>query len=150
MALRRVLFLSAALCLLFNVESKCYFPDGSEVLHHVACRSGDGFSACCEQGFACLSNGLCNVTEHVPDLEHRGLAQHNRESCTDPTWESTDCPLFCLNSDLDPLNHGAAVHKCEMDVDRYWCINKKTLGMKESDRCLDREVYFQFAGKFSL
>lgn len=50
-----------------------------------------------------------------------------RESCTDHTWRSSACPLFCINPDPPNLNNlagGQGIEKCpNTDLDMYYCID---------------------------
>jgi hypothetical protein len=45
----------------------CYYPDGS-IAHPDQPCSSDGVSACCGFGFACLRNGVCQITKNAPDI----------------------------------------------------------------------------------
>ena len=68
---------------------KCYFPDGTEVNDDTPCRpqSSDQTSVCCGESDVCLGNSLC--------LIQTGYGAIARGSCTDPTWQSDDCPQYC-------------------------------------------------------
>jgi hypothetical protein len=70
---------------------QCYNMDGSIAAHHIACTgfasASDASVPCCEPGRTCLPNGMCSSSGGDPDLE--------RESCTDQTWKSDNCPKFC-------------------------------------------------------
>ena len=69
----------------------CYTPDGLSDSSQWPC--GDtlrgGFSVCCDDGWACLSDGLCgNPTDNTT---------YRRGTCTDSTWTSSVCPRVCLS-----------------------------------------------------
>ena len=70
---------------------QCYNMDGSIAAHHIPCTefasASDALVPCCEPGRTCLPNGMCSSSESDPTLE--------RESCTDSTWKSDNCPRFC-------------------------------------------------------
>jgi hypothetical protein len=70
---------------------QCYNMDGSIAAHHIACTgfasASDASVPCCEPGRTCLPNGMCSSSGSDPNLE--------RESCTDQTWKSDNCPKFC-------------------------------------------------------
>ncbi|OJJ75509.1 hypothetical protein ASPBRDRAFT_37803 [Aspergillus brasiliensis CBS 101740] len=65
----------------------CYFPDGTIASNNVPC-SSDTYSACCGKSDVCLSNNLCMDTGEQPYVLSRG-------ACTDPNWESENCPSLC-------------------------------------------------------
>lgn len=78
----------------------CNFPDGTPSRNDTPCTSGNGEAVCCGQGFACLEDGVCQVTSFAfqsnPDL-NTGI-NYYRGSCTDQSWSSPDCPQFCIGS----------------------------------------------------
>ncbi|KAL3413139.1 hypothetical protein V8F44DRAFT_662560 [Aspergillus fumigatus] len=98
---------------LFLAVSWLLFPNPSLSLSLLPSRRkySTKHATCCGQGYACLSNLICTATE----------------SCTDHTWRSSACPLFCIN--LDPLNlnnlaGGQGIKKCpNTDLDMYYCID---------------------------
>ena len=133
------------LFLTFITESTCYFPDGTIPRQDTPCQS-EGESTCCGAGYACLSNNLCELTEHVPNPAP-GQSQWVRGSCTDQTWKSPNCPNFCLTpSNGDYRGGGMGVDKCEVTQDRYYCINNQTLPLNTTDICTSSTYFFQFAG----
>ncbi|KAI1174455.1 hypothetical protein F4777DRAFT_385349 [Nemania sp. FL0916] len=73
-------------------SSACYYPDGSVASHDVPCNTNDEFSTCCGPSInpagACLANNLCR------DADLKLI----RGSCTDQSWESPSCPLYCLTA----------------------------------------------------
>lgn len=77
--------------LLAVVRARCWFPDGQTVAaQDVPCHS-TGNSTCCGQGWACLSNNICEKTSYAQGAG----SQYVRGSCTDPTWNDANCPNFC-------------------------------------------------------
>ena len=79
---------------------KCYYPNGDLVLADSPCDPDAEHSACCGAppfGVACLSNKLCRTQP----------GDFSRGSCTDPTWQSPECPSFCMceykGNDRHPL-----------------------------------------------
>jgi hypothetical protein len=87
-------FLASLLVLFALVQcslQQCYNMDGSIAAHHIACTefasASDALVPCCEPGRTCLPNGMCSSSASDPNLE--------RESCTDQTWKSDNCPKFC-------------------------------------------------------
>ncbi|KAF7121625.1 hypothetical protein CNMCM5793_009096 [Aspergillus hiratsukae] len=106
-----ITLLLAILWLLFPDPSlsACYYPDAT----------------CCGQGYACLSNSLCMATGD--EIKKTGATLYVRGSCTDPTWRSSACPLFCINPDppnSDNLAGGQEIVKCpNTALDMYYCID---------------------------
>lgn len=80
-------------------QRSCYFPDGSLSLKDTPCTS-DTNTTCCGQGFACLENGICQVTTlaQAYDPKLNPLINYYRGSCTDQRWSSPQCPQFCIGS----------------------------------------------------
>ncbi|PWY67248.1 hypothetical protein BO94DRAFT_540463 [Aspergillus sclerotioniger CBS 115572] len=79
--------LLVASCTTVSAANTCYFPNGNIATENVPC-SSDGHSACCGTGDICLSNNLCMDTAEQPYVLSRG-------ACTDPDWESENCPSVC-------------------------------------------------------
>ncbi|KAE8156191.1 hypothetical protein BDV40DRAFT_281865 [Aspergillus tamarii] len=67
----------------------CYWPDGTPATEDVPC-SDDKYAPCCRSGNLCLSNNLCLNVAIQPYVLSRG-------ACTDPNWNSDNCPQFCTN-----------------------------------------------------
>lgn len=127
-------------------RSICYFPDGTIPRQDTPCQS-EGESTCCGAGYACLSNNLCKLTEHVPNPAS-DQSEWVRGSCTDRSWKSPNCPNFCVTpSNGDNASGGMGVEKCSVAQDRYYCINNQTLPLNTSDICTSSLYFFQFAGK---
>ena len=70
-----------------NGAHQCFWPDGTVSVDQVPCSDGD-FSSCCNKGDLCLDNGLCSNIVSEPITLSRG-------ACTDPTWQSPNCPQYC-------------------------------------------------------
>ncbi|RAR05697.1 hypothetical protein DDE83_007265 [Stemphylium lycopersici] len=139
--LYRVLLLFA-----FQVSSAvaaCYFPNGDVIEADTPCNSS-GPSTCCGEGFACVSNNLCMVTEHYD--AGPGQSTYVRGSCTDKTWESDECPQFCLDWDHgDSDSGGVGVAKCPLVEERYYCLNRYADSMSPSELCLNETNFFTLA-----
>lgn len=100
----------------------CYFPDGITVAtNDVPCEGSDK-SACCGPGFACLSNHICKWTEAVAGTKPNTL--FFRGSCTDPTFNSENCPLFCLGPGETP-NGGIGISQCPNSETLFYCQGDK-------------------------
>ncbi|KAK2011027.1 hypothetical protein LZ32DRAFT_659970 [Colletotrichum eremochloae] len=79
-------------------------------------------SVCCGQGYACLSNGMCQATGK--ELQKGGATELVRGACTDRSWRSSSCPLFCINPETDNVAGGIGVAKFQGTVEElYYCIN---------------------------
>ena len=101
MIMHALMFIAILACFLGRVTTigapTCYFPDGSEANRDTTCRAqayGQA-SACCAYMDICLDNSLClsAVTEVI-----------TRGSCTDPTWQSPNCPRYCQDGKLQRQN----------------------------------------------
>lgn len=69
---------------------KCYYPNG-EISLDVPCDPDAEYTACCARGgLSCLANRLCLMPS----------GEFGRGSCTDPTWQSPECPKFCTRESL--------------------------------------------------
>lgn len=70
----------------------CYFPDGSVASRDTPCNSyatSYGASACCAYQDVCLDNHLC--------IAQSGAEVISRGSCTDRTWQSSECCQYCAD-----------------------------------------------------
>ncbi|GIK00088.1 hypothetical protein Aspvir_004103 [Aspergillus viridinutans] len=74
---------------LVPATATCYWPDGSVAKTNTPCSSGPNAS-CCGSHNICLSNNLCLDALVQPYVLSRG-------GCTDPNWESDECPSVCRN-----------------------------------------------------
>ena len=61
----------------------CYFYGGAQATLDVPCDPDASDSACCGPNFVCATNLYCVAPTGVLIIG----------SCTDPTWQSADCPL---------------------------------------------------------
>ncbi|KAK1997244.1 hypothetical protein LX36DRAFT_636529 [Colletotrichum falcatum] len=116
----------ALLLLIFSLSSRahgvCYYPDGSIAPNDTPCQDRTAESVCCGQGYACLSNGMCQATGR--ELQKGGATELVRGACTDRSWRSSSCPLFCINPETDNVAGGIGVGKCQGAVEElYYCIN---------------------------
>ncbi|KAF2659247.1 hypothetical protein K491DRAFT_203758 [Lophiostoma macrostomum CBS 122681] len=107
-SLATVLFLSST-----TLAQDCFFPNSDLSGSDTACDPSSLVSACCFDGQACLSNGLC-----VSDPLNATAARDHRGTCTDKDWKSGNCPRHCL----DTSNNGANVYSCNVTgSDTYCC-----------------------------
>ncbi|KAL2158289.1 hypothetical protein VTH06DRAFT_4610 [Thermothelomyces fergusii] len=93
---------------------KCYYPGGKEATGDFPCDADAEHSPCCAGtplGLACLANKLC--------LSPAG--RFARGSCTDPTWESPECPKFCTHQ----TGRGWDLVSCAnvTQTDTFYCCN---------------------------
>ncbi|BAE61593.1 hypothetical protein AFCA_007795 [Aspergillus flavus] len=100
----------------YSVQT-CYWPDGTPATEDVPC-SDEKYASCCRSGNLCLSNNLCLNVAIQPYVLSRG-------ACTDPNWDSDNCPQYCTNvsrssgSSLFPLglnSNGLAEYCCNDPV----------------------------------
>jgi len=131
------------------VAATCHFPDGTTI-QDTACNPTAPNSTCCGPGYACLSNHICALTEHVSKDIANSFSYYVRASCTDKTWTSPECPSFCTNtSNGDNVGVGGmGVGKCDGDggVDRYYCRNKVTADLSDEVLCKSPAYYIGFEG----
>jgi len=102
----------------------CYFPNGQLTSNYQPCAGDIGTSAttCCDQGYACLGNGLCQATGF--ELPVPGAREFMRGGCTDKTWTNSGCPLFCIDPKLNNLTSAAGVGSCPGSGGReYYCVD---------------------------
>ncbi|KAL2176966.1 uncharacterized protein P884DRAFT_29605 [Thermothelomyces heterothallicus CBS 202.75] len=127
----RVLVLSLAVCrLLPGTRAACYYPSGLQAPNDTPCRDDTPHATCCGPGYACLSNGICQATGE--ELKKPGASEFVRGSCTDKTWRSSNCPLFCINEEYDYLDGGTGIAKCEnTSNDLYVCIDGQESSCEE-------------------
>ncbi|KAK1635862.1 hypothetical protein BDP81DRAFT_321944 [Colletotrichum phormii] len=136
-------FLSLLITLLLSlaqVRAACYYPDGSIAPNDTPCQDLTAESTCCGQGYACLSNAMCEATGK--ELSKDGATELVRGSCTDRSWRSSTCPLFCINPETDNVGGGIGVAKCEGTAEElYYCINS----VMDTDNCTAKKnvLFFQ-------
>ncbi|KAK4242239.1 hypothetical protein C8A03DRAFT_29500 [Achaetomium macrosporum] len=137
-----ITFLIAAFSTWPLTKAACYYPSGRLAPNDTPCRDDTPNAACCGQGYACLTNGICQATG--AELEKPGATEFVRGSCTDKEWRSSRCPLFCIEDGADFLDGGNGIFKCENTTeDLYFCINKQS-GTEAS--CEEKENVLFFPG----
>ncbi|KAJ9643117.1 hypothetical protein H2199_004641 [Coniosporium tulheliwenetii] len=100
-------------------QPRCYYPDGSldtdgYVCNTTAVRIG-GHSSCCRHDDACYASGTC-----LQDWS--GVTY--RQSCTDSSWRSEDCPSQCL---IPEAMAGAIwIQSCSMKNKTACCVTGDT------------------------
>ncbi|KZL69274.1 hypothetical protein CI238_09089 [Colletotrichum incanum] len=135
-----VLFL-ALFSLLSRVHAACYYPDGSISPNDTPCQDRTAESVCCGQGYACLSNGMCQATGK--ELQKGGATELVRGACTDRSWRSSSCPLFCINPETDNVAGGIGIAKCQGTTEElYYCINS----VQDGVNCTAKQNVLFFQG----
>lgn len=76
------------------VAATCFYPNG-DANGDTPCYVSKKESNCCGTGYACLSNKVCRLA-HEDSTGASMPYSYGRGSCTDRTWTSPSCPLFCL------------------------------------------------------
>lgn len=131
------------------VSSTCYMPNGNTT-NDAACGGDATGSACCGPGYACLSNNICALTEHVSSEVAKTSPFYVRGGCTDETWASKDCPKFCRNAtNGDNLGIGGmGVGRCdgEGQINRFYCRNSENADLSNVKLCSSKQYYFEFSG----
>ncbi|KAF4485206.1 hypothetical protein CGGC5_v008349 [Colletotrichum fructicola Nara gc5] len=65
---------------------------------------------------------MCQATGS--ELQKDGATELVRGACTDRSWRSSSCPLFCINPETDNVGGGIGVAKCQGTTQElYYCIN---------------------------
>jgi hypothetical protein len=82
----------------------CFYPDGSTAQSDFACNLTAEHSFCCAVGYNCLENKICVAV---------GESDWNRGSCTDKSWNSPECPRFCMDF---RQNGGSFIVNCAEDA----------------------------------
>jgi hypothetical protein len=108
------IFFATRFSLLAVQGQDCFFPDGTLTgadggLPQAPCSTSSENSTCCDLGWLCRSDNLCF---------NEGQQILQRSSCTDESWSSEKCPLFCVNAPSNP-NGNVAVLQC--DDGSYCC-----------------------------
>jgi len=90
---------------------------------------------------------LPNTIIPVAEIQKPDASTYVRGSCTDQSWESPECPRFCINSTLDDVGGGEGIAKCpNTSLDLYYCID----GNYQEANCTSGNLILSFAGKFSM
>lgn len=72
------------------VERKqCFYPSGDLMGNDTPCFPNEEVSPCCGLSATCLANGLCYGAR---------TGGYVRGTCTDPKWDSPNCPQYCTES----------------------------------------------------
>ncbi|KAM0280637.1 hypothetical protein ACHAQH_003944 [Verticillium albo-atrum] len=145
-----LLIFAAALALLIptaaaqSSSQSCFFPNGTVAAGDMAACGGGGadtaHSHCCNQGWACLSNGLCMAAGQDP--AQLADATILRGACTDQSWASPDCPRWCTDpEEIDNLNVPQPITACQGSRDVFFCVNADDAG-----DCDEDEETIRFSG----
>jgi hypothetical protein len=94
----------------------CYFPNGQQAIHDTACTANS--SICCQRGATCLGNGLCF------DPFGSAVGGYIRGSCTDRSWQSSNCPQYCTYGECS-----AASRNSESTPNLSYDLDNKTAGL---------------------
>ena len=132
-----------SLSFISSVSCICYYPDGGVSNQDVPCTDSAN-STCCGQGYACLSNLICMLTAATPSPV--GVTGYIRGSCTDQSWESDSCPLFCITQQSPNVNdfigYGAVAKCSDRTDDSYYCFD----GAINATSCINGTNLIQFPG----
>lgn len=94
----------------------CYNPNGS-ISNDRPCNSSADVSVCCEDGFVCTENKLCQPMGWYDGSDGNPL-QLIRGTCTDKTWKSGNCPGHCI---AESPTGGEWVMRCGSNSQEYCC-----------------------------
>ncbi|KAL2130337.1 hypothetical protein VTI74DRAFT_6588 [Chaetomium olivicolor] len=85
-----ILVLACCISGLCSAQKQCFFPNGQQAANDFPCDPNAADSPCCggSVGGVCLTNKLCRS----PD------GNTIRGSCTDKSWNSPECPQYCLGA----------------------------------------------------
>ncbi|RMJ06706.1 hypothetical protein CDV36_013694 [Fusarium kuroshium] len=109
-------------------HAQCYYPDGKDATTDKPCQPDAEVSACCADGYVCMSTGMCQFV----DLE--GTGRFARGSCTNQDWSSSSCPNYCIDGDEAG---GADVTRCQGYTDRFFCPKSQTANVcKDESKAL--------------
>ena len=134
-------------CIIRNAHTFCYFPDGKTIASGFSpCENTSGNSTCCQRGFACMSNNLCELTPYAS--AGPGQTTYVRGSCTDPSWNDPSCPSFCISPEnKDTWNAGMGLDQCpDSSLDAYYCVDAATESLSPEQACANDAV--TFPGKY--
>lgn len=112
-------------CLASTTQAACYFPNGRLAHNDSPCRDDTENSVCCGQGYACLTNGICQATGE--ELQKPGASEFVRGGCTDKSYRSSSCPQFCSDPLQDNVGGGHGLARCQDEErDMYFCVREIT------------------------
>lgn len=127
------------------VRALCWFPDGQTVAVSDEPCDPNGNSTCCGPGWACLSNNICERTSYVSNSS--AGSQYVRGSCTDPTWNSPNCPRYCDNPAIgDNLQGGIGMLPCPNSDLEWYCEDSGTSTLN----CAATQGVFTFQGVLTI
>ncbi|KAJ4156958.1 hypothetical protein NW754_008600 [Fusarium falciforme] len=109
------------------VHAQCYYPDGQEAPRDVPCKPDAEASACCAEGYICVSTGMCQFVEYA------GTGRFARGSCTNQDWSSSECPNFCTDAEGEETG-GTDVTRCQGYTDRFFCPRSQNANTKTQTR----------------
>lgn len=115
------------------VHAQCYYPDGQEAPRDVPCKPDAEASACCAEGYICVSTGMCQFVEYA------GTGRFARGSCTNQDWSSSECPNFCTDAEGEETG-GTDVTRCQGYTDRFFCPRSQNANV-----CKDESKALTFA-----
>lgn len=98
-----------------GASDQCYFPNGSVQNNTYVCNPSAKFSPCCTTGDVCTNLGLC-----VNDLIKTNDSLYWRNSCTDPTWKSSECAQVCQTTATGMRTVHRVYDHCHVD-DQLTC-----------------------------
>ncbi|KAK4044206.1 hypothetical protein C8A01DRAFT_31814 [Parachaetomium inaequale] len=114
-----------------GAEAACYYPSGRVSPNDTPCRDDTTHATCCGQGYACLTNGICQATGE--ELAKPGATEF-----------VSSCPLFCIEEDVDFLDGGSGIAKCGNTTDDlYICLNSRSA---QDASCEERRKVLYFPG----
>jgi len=107
-----IIFLSSSTTRALTATSRCYNPDGSLAASgNYPCFLGQENSPCCGGGQVCEASGLCKVPDSV------GVSDLIRGTCTDSSWQSNECPQYCLQATTGGTNLISCQNVTSSDLD---------------------------------
>lgn len=106
-----------------SLAQQCYYPNQVVAPNDVPCQTNGLVSFCCSSGYVCLDNKICMLEASSP-VNQDSSDQYWRGSCTDQTWSSPDCPLYCLNTtNGDSVGGPSMMNICPDATEDYFCID---------------------------
>ncbi|RSL73327.1 hypothetical protein CEP54_000334 [Fusarium duplospermum] len=96
------------------VHAQCYYPNGQDAPRDTPCQPDAEASACCAEGYICMSTGMCQFVQDT------GTGKFARGSCTNQDWSSSLCPNYCTDADGEEKG-GTDVTRCQGYTDRFFC-----------------------------